>query len=112
MSARVVMVLGVALATAFPGPANAWRHGGWWGPRVIIGVPGPIYLGPPAGYYYAPQYYAPPYPTPPYPTPPYPTPAGQACYAGAYVCPLDQIGPQGAPCSCPTNNGRVGGRVG
>jgi len=97
MSVRILIVLSVALATVFPGPAYAWRHGGWWGPRVVIGVPLPYYYGPAPGYYYAPSY---------------PYAAGQACYAGAYVCPLDQPGPQGAPCSCPTNNGRVGGRVG
>ena len=31
-------------------------------------------------------------------------PAGQACYAGPYVCPLEAPSPVGAPCSCPTNN--------
>ena len=80
---------------AMPGTAHAWRHGGW-GSGVFIGIAPPLYYGPP-GYYYA---------------PPPPPPAGEACYAGPYVCPLDQPGPMGAPCSCPTNHGRAGGRIG
>jgi hypothetical protein len=97
MSGRLLLLLAIALATVAPRPAQAWRHGGWWGPGVIIAVPPPVYYGPPSGYYY----YA-----------PRPAPPGEACYAGAYVCPLDQPGPRGEPCSCPTNNGRAWGRIG
>lgn len=77
-----------------PEPAHAWWHRHGWGGGVFIGPPivvgPPVYYGPPPGYYYAPapRTYA---------------QAGEACYAGAYVCPLDQPTPAGAPCSCPTN---------
>lgn len=96
---RVAILLAVAIAAfVLPGTAFAWRHGGWgWG-GVFIGPP--ILLAP-AVPVYDPYYrYAPP------------PPAGEACYAGAWVCPLDQPGPRGAPCTCPTNQGRVGGRIG
>ena len=96
MSGRIVLLLGIIFAALVPGPAHAWRHGGWWGPGVFIAIPPPIYYTPAPGYYYAPR----------------PAPAGEACYAGAYVCPLDQPGPRGEPCSCPTNNGRAWGRIG
>ena len=40
-------------------------------------------------------------------------PAGQACYAGAYVCPLERPAPAGDACSCPARGGqRAWGRVG
>jgi hypothetical protein len=103
MFSRWVRFLLIAVAAgivAAPAPAHAWRHWGW-GPGIVVGIPPPVVVAPP-GYYYAPPpayYYAPP-------------PAGQACYAGPYVCPLDQPGPFGAPCSCPTNTGRAGGRIG
>ncbi len=105
MFARSVLVFGALVALAWPGTAHAWRHWGWWGPGVIVTVPPPMfypppYYGPPPGYYGPPSYAAPQ------------MPSGEACYAGAYVCPLDQPGPQGAPCSCPTNHGRAGGRIG
>ena len=80
-----------ALVAAFvaPSPAQAWyRHGwGWgWGPPIVVVpyAPPPVYYGAPPVAYYS-------------------RPAGQACYAGPYVCPLDQAGPVGAQCSCPTN---------
>ena len=94
-SVTATMLVGALLV---PGPAQAWWHRGgyFFGPPIIVGPP--IYIGPPV-------YAAPP----PY----YSGPAGQACYAGPYICPLDQPGPRGAPCSCPTNqNSRAGGRVG
>lgn len=97
--AHFLLVAAAFAIVAVPAPAFAWRHGGW-GPGVFIGIVPPVVVAPP-GYYYAPPayYYA-------------PQPAGQACYAGPYVCPLDQPGPMGAPCSCPTNTGRAGGRIG
>ena len=97
MMMRILVGLVAVAVMALPGTAQAWRHWGWWGPGIIVAVPPPVYYGPPPGYYYA---------------PPPPRAAGQACYAGAYVCPLDEPGPLGAPCSCPTNNGRAGGRIG
>jgi hypothetical protein len=90
--ARFLAIAVAAAIVAAPMPALAWRHWGW-GPGVVIGIPPPVVVAPP-GYYYAPP------------------PAGQACYAGPYVCPLDQPGPIGAACSCPTNTGRAGGRIG
>lgn len=72
--------------------------------------------------YPPPAYYAPPFPAYPAPYPPYPPPypayvaprpAGQACYAGAYVCPLDRPLAAGDACACPARNGqRAWGRVG
>jgi hypothetical protein len=98
--------VGVAL---IPAPAQAWWHGG------IFIAPVPFVLPPVAPYY--PPYYPPP---PPYyvapPPASYATPygdsgPGQSCYAGPYVCPLDRASPIGAPCTCPTNTGRVAGNV-
>jgi hypothetical protein len=99
MFKRLLAIAAVIAITALPGTAHAWRGGWGWGPGIVIGIP-PVVVAPPA-YYYPPPgyYYAPPA-------------AGQACYAGPYVCPLDQAGPRGAPCSCPTNSGRAGGRIG
>ena len=108
---RIALVLGVfgTSALAGPRPANAWWRAGWgfgFAPYVpfapIVPAPYPYYYAPPPVYYAPPPVYAPP-----------PAPAGQSCYAGPYVCPLVQFSPQGAPCSCPANDGgRVGGRVG
>ncbi len=117
-SVRSVMIaaaLGVATValTAAPSPAQA---------RVFIGVGigVPYFYGP--GYYPAPYYYPPPY----YPAPPVvyappqttytpsaaPASAGQSCYAGPYVCPMDRPVPSGANCYCPGNGGeRVNGRA-
>ena len=118
--ALVVSALGAAA------PAQA-RWGGGWGigigimpPPVYIGPP-PVYYGPPPVYYAPPPaYYAPPpgyAPPPDYVPPPDYAPSlggppGQTCYAGPYVCPLDQPVPAGGPCSCPTNQGRAWGRAG
>jgi hypothetical protein len=105
----VVSALGAAA------PAQARWYGGWgYGigivpPSVYIGPP-PGYYGPPPGYYAPPPaYYAPP---PAYYAPPQGGQPGQTCYAGPYICPLDQPVPPGGPCSCPTNQGRAGGRAG
>lgn len=93
---RVLIVLLAVAAASLPGTAQAWR--GWYGYGPVFVAP-PVFIGPPV-YYGAPVYYPPP------------RPIGEACYAGAYVCPLDHPGPVGAPCSCPTNGGRAGGRIG
>ena len=102
---RAAIVLALAMIAMTATPALAWRHWGW-GPGVYFGIFPPVVVGPPV-YYGPPAYYGPPgYYAPP------PRPAGDACYAGAYVCPLDRPGPAGAPCSCPTNSGRAGGYIG
>ena len=97
MRVTVVRVLVLAaLFAAFADPAQAWyRHGWGWGPPVVI-VP---YVAPPVYYAAPPPVY-------------YSRPLGQACYAGPYVCPLEQAGPVGSQCSCPTNqNSRSWGQV-
>ncbi len=92
--------------------------------RVFVGIGIPFY-GP--GYYPPPVYYPPPpvyYPPPPpvYYTPPQsyvpaPVPSaqsggGQACYAGAYVCPMDRPVLIGSTCYCLGNGGqKVWGRA-
>jgi hypothetical protein len=90
---------------------------------VGIGVPlyGPVYVPPPVYYPPPPVYYPPP---PVYYTPqpayspaapaysPGPSGAGQACYAGPYVCPMDRPVAPGGTCYCIGNGGqRVGGRA-
>src|SRR5579862_2518669 len=81
----------LAFAAAAPTPAKAWWRGG-----VYFGIaPAPYYYGPPVVYppiAYPPLAYAAPpviY-APPGTYPGSPPLAGQACYAGAYVCPLQQ----------------------
>jgi hypothetical protein len=101
-AAFALLLVGAALAA--PSPAHAWWRGGFF-----IGFP-PVYVGPPPAYYYPPPYY---YAPPPPVVYEQPAPAaGQSCYAGAYVCPLNAPSPVGGPCSCPTNTGRTGGKVG
>ncbi|HEY8614019.1 MAG TPA: hypothetical protein VIL69_22390 [Roseomonas sp.] len=84
---------------------------------IGIGPAYPVYPAYPYPYAYPPPppaYYVPPYPAyaPPYPS--YaPRPAGQTCYAGAYICPLERPLPAGDACACPAQNGRrAWGRVG
>jgi len=95
------------LAMGFAAPAHAWWRGG-----VFVGVaPVPFLVGPPV--VYPPYYYPPAYYPPPVTYTPAPSAPGRACYAGTYVCPLDQAVPSGSSCSCPTNGGgRAGGRAG
>jgi hypothetical protein len=99
-----------ALATGYSAPAHAWWRGG-----VIVGVPPiPFFAPPPVvypPYYYPPAYYPPP-PAAYTPAPGY-AQGGRSCYAGGYVCPLNQPILPGGTCSCPTNGGgRVGGTAG
>jgi len=113
---RLLVVAVLCGGIMAPAAAYAWGRGGWgWGGGgVYFGFAPPVYIGPPAVYVGPPVVYAPPpgygYGAPP---PGYgaPAPSGPACYAGAYVCPLDKAGPPGAPCTCPANNGRVGGMI-
>jgi hypothetical protein len=100
---RFLLAAGLALAAvAAPSAAHAWWRGG-----IYFGFP-PVVVAP-YPYYYPAPYYPPVY----YPPPPESAqPAGQACYAGPYVCPLEGPVAAGAPCSCPTNNGRAAGRAG
>lgn len=69
---------------------------------------------PPPGYRYAPSLYASPlYPPPLYASPGAAGRPGQACYAGPYMCQLDQPGHVGQACSCPARPGeRAWGQVG
>jgi hypothetical protein len=109
----------IGAIVAIPAPAQARVFVG-----VGIGVPyfGPAYIPPPV-YYPPPMYYAPPvyYPPPPvyYSQPQTYTPVqpyaagGQACHAGAYVCPMDRPVAAGSACYCSGNDGqRVWGRAG
>jgi len=91
----LLAALALAGVVAMPGTANAWWRGG---PYVGFGFfPPPVVVAPPPVYAPAPSYT--------------PAQAGQGCYAGAYVCPLEHATPVGSPCSCPANNGRVAGQV-
>ncbi len=115
-----VMAISAVSAVTLPGTAHAWdRFGGrgyyghgygyrGYGPGIGLGAlalslgvgallaaPPPVYYAPPV-VYGAPTVYAAP--------PVYAAPAAaQTCYAGPYVCPLDQATPVGGHCSCPTN---------
>ncbi len=97
----LALAAGLGVMTAAT-PAQAWWHHGYFGPRVFFG-PGvvfapPVVVGPPVVY------------APPVIYAPAPAPAGRGCYAGPYVCPLDQPTPSGASCSCPVGgNTRVYG---
>ncbi len=121
----LVSALGALLPAGwrFPAPAHA---------RVLVGFGFPLFVGPPA-YYPPPVYYPPPpyYPPPDYPPPQayYPpasvlcagfaicaavaihSPSGQACYAGATVCPMERPTATGSSCYCTTAQGRVWGRA-
>jgi hypothetical protein len=86
--------------------------------RVFVGIGIPFY-GP--GFYPPPYYYPPPPPVYYAPPPPVvyappqasvPVGSGQACYAGAYVCPMDRPAATGGSCYCLGNGGqRVWGRA-
>ncbi len=86
--------------------------------RVSVGVGFGFPLFAPAypayPYYAPPAFYPPPYGPPVvYAPPPYAAvPPSGRCFAGAYVCPLAQLAPVGAPCSCPANTGRIAGWTG
>jgi hypothetical protein len=114
------LAVAIALCATFVGLAASPAAA-----RVFVGIG----LGVPFGGFYPPPYYYPP--PPPYygsppppvvyaPPPQYPLPqqatgpgdGGQACYAGAYVCPMDHPIAAGGSCYCPGNGGqRVWGRA-
>jgi hypothetical protein len=112
--ATVAIALGAVFACLAVSPANA-------GVFIGLGIPfyGPGFYGP--GYYPGPYYYPPPayYPPPPpvvYAPPQAYAPAhagaGQMCYAGAYVCPMDRPVATGGGCYCLGNGGQhVWGRA-
>jgi hypothetical protein len=119
-------LLALAGAAVLPAAAQAYWRGGFF-----FGVPG-VYVAPPPYLYYPPAYYPPAtyppawYPPPAYVAPPGPyappapystpspdeaPPPGQACYAGGWICPLEQPTPIGNACSCSTGSGRAWGRA-
>ena len=109
-SAVIRLLLPAALALAAvtaPSAAHAWWRGG-----IYFGLP-PVVVAP-SPYYYPPAYYAPPavYAPPPV----YAPAAGQAARGRPRVAHAVRVtglpAAAGAPCSCPTNNGRAGGRAG
>ncbi len=113
--AAVGLCAAIGVTALIPAPARARVFVG-----VGIGVPyygyGPAYLPPPVYYPPPPVYYAPPpvYYAPPrvYAPPPPPITGRQACYAGQYVCPMDNPIAPGAGCYCSGNAGqRVWGRA-
>jgi hypothetical protein len=106
----------VALCAAMVGLAGSPAHA-----RVFIGFGfpffGPAYYPPPVYYPPPPAYYAPPpayyaQPQQTYSQAPAPGGAGQMCYAGPYVCPMEHPTAAGANCYCLGNGGaRVWGRA-
>ena len=101
---RRILLAAALLASALPLSVPAEARGGVF---LGFGVGVPVYPAYPYAYP-PPAYYVPPYPA--YAAP---RPAGQACYAGAYVCPLDRPMAAGDACGCPAMNGqRAWGRVG
>jgi len=104
----LVAAAALAACVVAPSAAHAWWRVGFGFVPFYVPFPAPVYVAPPV-YYYGP----PPPPVAYEPAPAAPAVATPACYAGAYVCPLERATPVGSPCSCPTNNnGRIGGRVG
>ncbi|HEY2131360.1 MAG TPA: hypothetical protein VGH36_00040 [Acetobacteraceae bacterium] len=83
---------------------------------VGIGVPlfGPAFYPPPVYYPPPPVYYPPPpvvYAPPSQSYMPQHDQSGQACYAGAYSCPMDHPVATGSSCYCLGNGGqRIWGR--
>ena len=136
MTAKASLLLRAALlalaGATLPAAAQAYWRGGYF-----IGVPG-VYVAPPPYAYYPPAYYPPAYfppagyppayypppgtgappasfaaplPASPSSTDSPPLPPGQACFAGAWICPLDQPTPIGSPCACSAGGGKAWGRA-
>jgi hypothetical protein len=105
-AAFVGLVAGPASARVFVGIGIPFYGPGFYGPGYY---PGPYYYPPP------PAYYPPPPPVvyaPPQAYSQSPGGAGQMCYAGAYVCPMDRPVPAGDGCYCLGNGGqRVWGKA-
>ncbi|MFC4167387.1 hypothetical protein [Teichococcus aestuarii] len=109
MRMKLGLVLAGLMLAGLPAGSALARGGVWIG----IGPAYPAYPDPYPAYPYAPV--PAPYPPPAYS---YAPPAvegrlGQACYAGPYMCQLDQPGYVGQACSCPARPGeRAWGQVG
>jgi hypothetical protein len=101
-----LVLAGLLAGALLPAPAQAY-----WRGHVFFGFP-PVYVPPPAYYYPPPVYVTPP---PVYVAPPAeaggPPPPAQACYAGPWVCPLQQATPVGNSCACQGASGPVWGRA-
>ncbi len=102
----ILAVLGIAIAVSAPKAAQARIGIGFFVAPPAVIVP-PVY----EFYYPAPVYYSPPvydYPPPAKAS----VPVGYTCYAGAYVCPLENRHPVGGYCACPAYGGsNVAGTV-
>ncbi len=115
----VVAVLGAAFVGVAAPSAEARvfigigiPFGGFYPPPYYYPPP-PVYYAPPPVVYAPPQTYAPP-PQAYSPAPQVAGPggAGQACYAGPYVCPMDRAKASGGRCFCLGNGGEsVWGRT-
>jgi hypothetical protein len=114
-------LLVLAGASLFPAAAQAWWRGGvYFGfPPVVVApppayyYPPPVYVGPPPVYAAPPPIYSAPPPIYSAPPPGYSSapPSGQACYAGPWVCPMQQPTASGSSCFCIANGDRVWGRT-
>jgi hypothetical protein len=108
--ATVALALCAAFVGLAAGPAHARVFVG-----VGIGVPFPGFYYPPPVYFPPPPVYFAPPPVvyaPPQTFTPAPQAAGQACYAGPYVCPMDRPVATGGSCYCLGNGGqRVWGQA-
>lgn len=114
-----VVVAGLAVSALLAAPAQARVFVGFgfplsYPPPGYYPPPPPIYYPPPPGYYPPPSGYYPPPPTVYAPPPAYAPvpgqPAGQSCYAGGHVCPMEHPVTRGSSCYCTINGSRVWGR--
>jgi hypothetical protein len=103
------IVLGGIAGVSAPAHARVWIGFGFplFGPPAYY--PPPVYYPPPAYYPPPPAYYPAPYPA--YPPPAGRAIAGQACYAGGTVCPMERPVTPGSGCYCTTAQGRAWGRA-
>ncbi|MFC7735842.1 hypothetical protein ACFQX4_08255 [Roseomonas sp. GCM10028921] len=112
---RFLLAAALLAAPLLPAAPAEARGGVSFGVGIGTGYPYyPAYPYDPFPYAYS----VPVVPAVPYvaPYPAYAPPArplGQACYAGAYVCPLERAAPAGDACACPARGGQSAwGRVG
>lgn len=107
--AALGVVLGGIAGVPSPAHARVWIGFGFplFGPPAYY--PPPVYYPPPAYYPPPPAYYAQPYPA--YPPPAGRAIAGQSCYAGGIVCPMERPVSPGSGCYCTTAQGRAWGRA-
>jgi hypothetical protein len=117
-AAQVSFGIGIGTYPAYPVyPAYPYPYAYYPPPPVYYVPPYATYVPPPPAYSPAPGATAPgttaPGTTGPISASPHGTTAQRACYAGAYVCPLDRNLTAGDACGCPTPSGqRAWGRVG